>query len=158
MGVGRRIVRFTVKKGQGFPLEKSGKHIVYEMPIEFTLSLLMRIINWLTLFPPKREPLIAEIKFRYDDETRWLYRGIWKDTGTIETIVDDVSIKSLVVATYYDDKWFPIKEINGEPLPNIFAIEVQLRSQRDGKLLGKTLREEIVCEDGILTNLDIIIK
>ena len=141
-----------------FTLVKSAQYIEHEMQINFTLSRLMTVINWLTLFPPKQEPVSTEIKFRYDDQTRWLYRGIWKDTGTIETVVNNVSIKSLVVATYHKNKWFPVEEINGEPLPNNFTIEVQLRSQRDGRLLGETLREEIVCEDGVLTNLGIIIE
>jgi len=117
MGVGVKIVRFTVKKEERmFTLVKSAQYIEHEMQINFTLSRLMTVINWLTLFPPKQEPVSAEIKFRYDDQTRWLHRGIWKDTGTIVTVVNNVSIKSLLVATYHKNKWFPVEEINGEPL------------------------------------------
>lgn len=153
-----RIVKFTVKKGDVFALEDRGQNIIHEMQIEFTLSRLMRVINWLMLFPPKREPVIAEIKFRYNGETRWLYRGIWRDTETIETVIDDECIKSLVVATLYDNKWFPVDQISGEPLPNSFKIEVQLRSQRKGRLLGEPLLEEIIYEEGVLTKQGIIIK
>ena len=67
-------------------------------------------------------------------------------------------MKSVLVATYHNDKWFPIDEIDAKPLPNNFTIEVQLRSQRDGRLLGEPIREEIVTEDGILTKQGIIIK
>lgn len=158
IGFGMRMVRFTAKQEPLFTLVKDEPFIEYEMQIRFSLSKPMSIINWMTLFPPKREPVTAEIKYRYDDETRWPYRGIWRDTGTIETIVNDVCIKSLFVATYHNDKWFPINEINTRPLPNSFTIEVQLRSQRDGSPLGEPIREEIVTEDGILTKQDIIIK
>jgi hypothetical protein len=158
MGFGMRMVRFIPKQEPLFTLVQDTPFIEYEMQIRFSLSKSMSIINWLTLFPPKREPVTAEIKYRYDDETRWLYRGIWRDTGTIETIVTDVCIKSLFIATYYNDKWFPIDEINTRPLPNSFTIEVQLRSQRDGRLLGEPIREEIITEDGILTKQGIVIK
>lgn len=158
MGVGMRIVKFAVRKGNIFALEYHGQDIIHEMRIEFTLSRLMTVINWLMLFPPKRVPVIAEIKFRYDGETRWGYRGVWRDTETIETIVDDICIKSLVIITLHDNKWFPIDQISGEPLPNSFKVEVQLRSQRNGRLLGEPLLEEIIYEEGILTKQDIIVK
>ena len=158
MGFGMRTVRFTVKQEPLFTLVKDEPFIEHEMQIKFSLSRCMSIINWLTLFPPKREPVTAEVRFRYDGETRWSYRGIWRDTGTIETIVNDVCIKSLFVATYHNDKWFPVDEINTKPLPNSFTIEVQLRSQRDGKLLGELIREEIITEDGVLTKQGIVIK
>ncbi len=158
MGFGMRIVRFTIRQEPLFTLVKGEPFIEHEMQIRFSLSKWMTITNWLTLFPPKREPVTAEIRFKYGDETRWLYRGIWRDTGTIETIVNDVCIKSLFVATYHKDKWFPINEINAKPLPNSYTIEVQLRSQRSGKPLGKPIREEIVTEDGVLTEQGIVIK
>lgn len=158
MGVGMRIIKFTVKKENIFALENRGQDIIHEMQIKFSLSRVMTAINWLMLFPPKREPVIAEIKFRYNGETRWGYRGIWKNTETIETIIDDVCIKSLVIATLHDNKWFPIDQISGEPLPNSFKVEVQLRSQRKGKLLGEPLLEEIIYEEGVLTKQGIIIK
>jgi hypothetical protein len=159
MGVGMRIVRFTVKRESAFTLIRYRQRIEHEMQIKFALSKLMAIINWLTLFPPKREPITAEIRFRHGDETKWWpYRGIWKDTGTIETMVNDVCIKSLLVATYHEDKWFPINEVDGESLPNKFTIEVQLRSQRNGKLFGEPLREEIITEDRILTEQGIILE
>lgn len=157
MGVGMRIIKFTVKKMNRFALEYSGQDIVHEMQIQFTLSRLMTVINLLTLFPPKREPVIAEVKFRYNGETMWGYRGIWKDTETIETIIDDICIKSLVIITFHDNKWFPIDQISGEPLPNSFKVEVQLRSQRKGRPLGKPLLEEIIYEEGVLTKHGIVI-
>lgn len=158
MAVGMRILRFTIKQEAVFTLIRHGRYIEHEMQVKFTLSKLMEIINWLTFFPQKQEPVAAEIKFKYDGETRWPYRGIWADTGTIVTIVNSIGIKSLIIATYYEDKWFPINEITDEPLPKSFTVEVQLRSQRDGRLLGKPLREEIVTEDGILTKQGIILK
>jgi ribosomal protein S16 len=158
MVIGRKKVRFTATQESLFRLVYDGQLIVHEMTIKFALSSRMRIINYLTLFPPKEEPATAEIRFRYDDQTRWLYQGIWADTETIETVIQDECIKYLIVATYKDDKWFPVKEISGEPLPNSFIVEVQLRSQRDGKVLGKPLQEEIVTEEGILTKQDIIIS
>jgi hypothetical protein len=158
MGFGMRIVRFTARQERFFTLIKDGPFTEHEMQIRFSLSKFRTIVNWLTLFPPKREPATAEIRFRCDDETRWLYRGIWRDTGTIETIVNDVCIKSLFVATYHKDKWFPINEIDAEPLPNSFTIEVQLRSQRDGKPLGEPIQEEIVTEGGVLTKQGIVIR
>lgn len=156
--VGMRIVRFTIKQEQTFTLIRHKHYIEHEMQIKFTLSRLMGIINWLTFFPQKREPVTAEIKFKYNGQTKWPYRGIWADTGTIVTIVDDICIKSLIITTLYKDKWFPINEVMVEPLPNSFIVEVQLRSQRDHKPLGKPLQEEIIYEDGVLTKQGIIIK
>jgi len=153
--VGMRVVRFTIRQESAFALIKHGQYIEHEMQIRFTLSRLMEVINWLTFLPQKREPVTAEVKFKYDGQTWWPYRGIWADTGTIVTVVDDICVKSLIIATFYKDKWFPINEVTGEALPNSFMVEVQLRSQRDLKPLGKPLSEEIVYEDGIITNLDI---
>ena len=83
MVIGREKVRFTATKEPLFRLVHHGQLIVYEMTIKFDLSSRMRIINYLTLFPPKREPVTAEIRFRYDGQTGWLYQGIWADTETI---------------------------------------------------------------------------
>jgi hypothetical protein len=158
MAVGMKKVRFTAAKEPLFRLVHHGQFIVHEMTIRFSLSRWVTIIDWLTLFPPKREPVTAEIKFKYDGKTRWPYQGIWADTETIETIIDHECIKYLIVATYNDNKWFPIKETSGEPLPDSFTLEVQLRSQRDWKPLGKPLLEKIITEDGVLTEHGIIIK
>ncbi len=73
MGFGMRIVRFTIRQEPLFTLVKGEPFIEHEMQIRFSLSKCMAIINWLTLFPPKREPVTAEIRFKYGDETRWLY-------------------------------------------------------------------------------------
>jgi len=153
--VGMRIVRFTIKQESAFALIKHGQYIEHEMQIRFTLSRFMEFLNWVTFYPQKREPVTAEIKFKYNDQTWWPYRGIWADTGTIVTAVDDICVKSLIIATFYNNKWFPINEVTGKALPNSFMVEVQLRSQRDLKPLGKPFCEEIVYKDGVITNLDI---
>lgn len=156
--VGMRVVRFTISKERTFTLIKHARYIQYEMQIKFTLSRWMGIINWLTFFPQKSEPVVAEIKFKHNGQTWWPYRGIWADTRTVVTTLNDICVKSLIIATLFGDKWFPIEEVTGEPLPNSFTMEVQLRSQRDSKPLGEPLREEIVYENGILTKQGIIIK
>lgn len=99
MVIGMRMVRFNVRRENTFTLVKDGPFIEHEIQIRFSLSRCMTIINGLTLFPPKREPVTAEIKFRYGNEASWLHRGIWKDTGTIETIINDACMKSILVAT-----------------------------------------------------------
>lgn len=116
------------------------------MPIKFDLSTIMKLINWLTLFPQKQESVVADVKFRYDGETSWGHRGKWRDTGTIETVITDIGTKFLIIATHYRDKWFPIDKVVGQPLPDNFTVEVQLISQRDGKLLGEPLKATITTD------------
>ena len=74
MVVGIRVVKFSVRKENTFTLVKDGPLVEHEMQIKFSLSKFMTIVNWMTFFPPKREPVTAEIrdierKLKYlDDE------------------------------------------------------------------------------------------
>ena len=155
--IGMRIVRFTIRQEPEFTLIQHASYIQREMQIRFTFPKWMEIINLLTFFPPKNEPITAEIKFKYNGQTWWPYRGIWADTRTVVTTLNDICIKSLIIATLFNDKWFPVEEVTGKPLPNSFAVEVQLISQRDSKPLGKPLYEKIDYEDGVITNRDIVV-
>ena len=124
--IGIRVVRFTISKERTFTLIKHARYIQYEMQIEFTLSRWMEIINWLTFFPQKSEPVAAEIKFEHNGQTWWPYRGIWADTRTVVTTLNDMCIKSLIIATLFGDKWFPIsdkleKQLSGR-IPGLYHL------------------------------------
>jgi len=146
-----RWIRFTVSQRKQLHLIQKGRDITYEMEIHFSLSCLMTILNKVFLYPQKQESVIAKIKFSFDKENSWGHRGIWRDTETIQTMVNDIGFKFLVIATHYQGKWFPVSNTDGETLPDSFAIEVQLESQRDRKPMSKPLRSKIVTEKGKLT-------
>jgi len=151
-GVGMRLIRFTIAQKEGLRLVPWGRYQIYEVEVQFSLSCLMKVIQYISLFPEKREPVIADVKFRYDGQTSWGHEGIWRDTGTIVTIVNDVGIKFLIVATTDGTGWFPINKTEGQRLPNTVIVEVQLKSQRYGKLLGKPLISTITQSNEVLSN------
>lgn len=65
---------------------------------------------------------------------------MWRDTNTIETVIEGICTKELIVATYHKDKFYPVRNIETNPLPDYILIEIQLRSRKNNKPIGWKIR------------------